>query len=126
MICYVACFSKFKICYFLAKVTLETSQVYYDNWYHDCFWAFSPKFFFFLSSITFKTITMYTFIICIECFFFLTLITPNTHLLCFFSHDLFKQNLKNKKIFHLGLLNILCQVGSQGGWLGLGIAKFWN
>ena len=27
---------------------------------------------------------MFTFNICSECFFFLTLITPNTHLLCFF------------------------------------------
>ena len=40
---------------------------------------------------------MCTFIICSECFFFLTLITPNTGLLCLFSHDLFQQNQRNKK-----------------------------
>ena len=49
MIFYMACHLKFIIFFFLAQVTLETSQVYYDNWYHD-FLGLLP------TSITFKTI----------------------------------------------------------------------
>ena len=56
MIFYMACLLKFRIFLFLVQVRLETSQVYYDNCYHDFFWPFPLKFFFFLSSITFKTI----------------------------------------------------------------------
>ena len=56
MIFYMACLLKFRICFFLAQVTLETSHVYCDNWYHDFFGPFSQKLFFFLTSITFKNI----------------------------------------------------------------------
>ena len=54
---------------------------------------------------------MCTFIICSEWLFFLTVIAPNTGLLCLFCHDFCltktKQYKKKKYIFHLGLLNIL-------------------
>ena len=40
MIFYMICLLKFRICLFLAQVTLETSQVYYDNCYHDFFLTF--------------------------------------------------------------------------------------
>ena len=40
---------------------------------------------------------MCTFILCFECFFFLTLISPSTGLLCLFYHDLLKKNPRNKK-----------------------------
>ena len=40
MIFYMACLLKFRIGLFLAQVTLETSQVYYDNCYHDFFGLF--------------------------------------------------------------------------------------
>ena len=43
MLFYMACLLKFRIRFFLAQVTLETSQVHYDNWYHVFFLRLFPK-----------------------------------------------------------------------------------
>ena len=58
---------------------------------------------------------MRTFIICSEFFFFLTLITTNTHLLCLFTHDLLNKTQEKKYIpFRFAKHNMSSKIV---GWL---------
>ena len=40
--------------------------------------------------------------------------------------EIYYHEMSSTKIFDLGLLNLICEVRSLGGWLGLRMAKFWN